>query len=106
MREVERHKKALLTDPSYISSLAGDPAGGTGPIVIVDQFEEAFGPETNQDETRVFVEALCALSSASDPIGGRFVSCCWSCAATSSRPAVLTPGLLRALEVRQKLVRP
>ncbi|MFD7477696.1 caspase family protein [Streptomyces sp. NPDC059837] len=106
VREVERHKKALLTDPSYISSLAGDPVGEAGPIVIVDQFEEAFGPETSQDETRVFVEALCALSTASDSTGGHFVSVLLVLRSDFVSACSAYPGLLRALEVRQKLVRP
>ena len=53
---------ALLT-PGEAPLAALAAAGSDAPLLVVDQFEEVFGPAVDEDERAAFIRALCALAT-------------------------------------------
>ena len=53
---------ALLT-PGETPLAALAAAGSDAPLLVVDQFEEVFGPAVDEDERAAFIRELCALAT-------------------------------------------
>ena len=53
---------ALLT-PGEAPLAALATAGSDAPLLVVDQFEEVFGPAVDEDERAAFIRELCALAT-------------------------------------------